>query len=401
MFSKQKKTVYLDYASFAPRDETFLRSCVLPSHLGNPSNFHSSAVLAKKYLEEARYLVAKEIHALEDEIVFTSGGTEGDTMAIIGVVDAYTGNELPHIVVSTIEHSAVLETVHYLTSKKRITVSYVPVDEKGIIDSSKIQELLRPTTVLVSCMLVNNEIGTIQPVRDIAKAIRHWKKNNENKSPYPLYHIDACQAVNYIPLDVRTLHVDLLTLNSSKVYTGTGVGALYVKRATPIVSILHGGQQERGLRPGTENVRGIFAFARALRECSRVREKEMQKYELLRQLLLKGLEWLSKKYGSNITLLSDVNSSVPAIVNVSFSSFESELLVIELDAQSIEVSSKSACNSDSEYISPVLAAMGKNISPEIGSIRFSFGRWTTVRDIKKTIRGLDLIFAKYTMMHHE
>ncbi len=395
MFFKQKKTVYLDYASLAPYDELLFRSSVLPRLCGNPSNFHASAVVAQRYLENARTLVAKEIHALPDEILFTSGGTEGDTMAICGVTEAYKGTELPHIIVSAVEHSAVLETVKYLESKKRISVSYIPVDENGVVDITEVRALLQTNTIIVSCMLVNNELGTIEPIREIAKIIRHWKKVNSIQSQYPLFHVDACQALNYLSIDVRALHVDLLTLNSSKVYAGAGVGALYVKRGTPIEPLLHGGDQERGLRPGTENIRGIHKFALAIVECSRVRDKEMQKYEALRTILINGIESVSKKHNSEILILSDTNLCVPAIVNVSFSDFESELLVIELDAQGIEVSSKSACKSDSGNISHVLTAIGKNISPEIGSIRFSFGRWTKKRDIKKTITALDTIFTKY------
>ena len=403
MFWKRTKRIYLDYASLAPRDEKLFCRLSKDSAHGNPSSFHKESVLAKNILEEARTLVADQIHALSDETVFTSGGTEGDNIAILGVLGAYTGDGIPHMIVSAVEHSAVLETVQYLETHGRITLSYVPVDEKGVVDVRELRAIIRPETILISVMLVNNEIGTIEPVAEVAKAIRHFKKTSDSQlatsdSKYPLLHVDACQAPNYLPIDVRALHPDLLTLNGSKVYAGAGVGALFVKRGTPIESIMHGGDQERGLRPGTPDVKKISEFAIALAECTRVRNTEMKKYDELRELLVTGIQSVCKKYAVEMALLSDPFVCVPAIVNISFAGFESELLVIELDAQGIAVSSKSACKSDSDEVSHVVAALGKNIPANIGSIRFSFGRWTTKKDIELTIRALDIIFKKYSAL---
>lgn len=430
MFWKRTKRIYLDYASLAPRDEKLFCRLSKDSAHGNPSSFHKEGVLAKNILEEARTLVANQIHALSDEIVFTSGGTEGDNVAILGVLQAYTGTDVPHMIVSAVEHSAVLETVKALEARGKISLSYAPVDARGVVDVRELRAMIRPETILISVMLVNNEIGTIEPIAEVAKAIRHYKKSskfealnskqnqiineqssngnpvsnleisalNLHEAKYPLLHVDACQAPNYLPIDVRALHPDLLTLNGSKIYTGAGVGALFVKRGIPIRSIMYGGDQERGLRPGTPDVKKISEFAVALVECARVREMEMKKYDALRMQLVSGIEAVCKKYNSEMTLLSDPFVCVPAIVNISFSGFESELLVIELDAQGIAVSSKSACKSDSDEVSHVVAALGKNIPANIGSIRFSFGRWTTKKDIEQTIRAIDVVFKKYSSL---
>ena len=406
MFWKRSKRIYLDYASLAPRDEKLFSKLEQSVSRGNPSSFHKEGVSAKNTLEEARTLVADQIHALSDEIVFTSGGTEGDNIAILGVLEAYTGGGVPHMIVSAVEHSAVLEVVKTLEARGKISLSYVPVDARGVVDVRELRAMIRPETIFVSVMLVNNEIGTIEPVAEVAKAIRHFKKTCDlrlvtSDSKYPLLHVDACacQAPNYLPIDVRALHPDLLTLNGSKIYTGAGVGALFVKRGTPIQSIMHGGDQERGLRPGTPDVKKISEFAVALAECARARDTEMEKYDELRTLLVSGVETVCKKYDIEMTLLSDPFVCVPAIVNVSFVGFESELLVIELDAQGIAVSSKSACKSESEDLSHVLSAMGKSASWEIpaniGSIRFSFGRWATKGDIQRTVKALGSIFLKY------
>ena len=428
MFWKRSKRIYLDYASLAPRDEKLFSKLEQSVSRGNPSSFHKEGVSAKNTLEEARTLVADQIHALSDEIVFTSGGTEGDNIAILGVLKAYTGGGVPHMIVSAVEHSAVLETIKALETRGKISLSYVPVDARGVVDVRELRAMIRPETILISVMLVNNEIGTIEPVAEVAKAIRHYRKMTRSQAPnsndtsvakaenmnswnldigdwdlheakYPLLHVDACQAPNYLPIDVRALHPDLLTLNGSKIYTGAGVGALFVKRGTPIQSIMHGGDQERGLRPGTPDVKKISEFAVALAECARARDTEMEKYDELRTLLVSGVETVCKKYDIEMTLLSDPFVCVPAIVNVSFAGFESELLVIELDAQGIAVSSKSACKSESEDLSHVLSAMGKSASWEIpaniGSIRFSFGRWATKGDIQRTVKALGSIFLKY------
>jgi cysteine desulfurase len=183
MFWKRSKRIYLDYASLAPRDEKLFRELVKDSVVGNPSSFHREGVDAKRALDTARAIVAKAICSLTDEIIFTSGGTEGDNIAILGVLEAYTGTAVPHMIVSAVEHSAVLETVKYLESRGKISLSYIPVDEHGVVDTKEFRALLRPETILVSVMHVNNEVGTIEPVAEVAKAIRHYKKMTKSQAP--------------------------------------------------------------------------------------------------------------------------------------------------------------------------------------------------------------------------
>lgn len=395
LFRKRHDRVYLDYASLAPRDERlFEHSKKLPA-MGNASAFHKEGVMARAQLEGARARVAATLSAHPDEIVFTSGGTEGDNLALLGALESWVGMSKPHVIISEIEHAAIIETVKYLESRRKCVVSYLPVDERGVIDSATLSSLLRPETVLVATMIVNNELGTIAEVRDVAKCIREYKKETGTDGHYPLLLVDACQAPSYLDIDTRSLHADLIVLNGGKVYAGAGIGALYIKRGTPIASVYRGGDQEHGLRPGTEDALRAHDFSLALAECARIRPTEVARLTHLRDAFVKGLETLSKENGRKIDVLSDPEVSVPGIVNVFFENFGSELMVIELDAKGIAVSSKSACKSDSDEISHVIAALHKNIPPAIGTVRFSFGRWTTTKDIDRTISALREIFLKY------
>ncbi len=406
MFSKKPKRIYLDYASYAPRDEKLLSANKIEV-LGNASAYHKEGVRAKAQLSVAREKVAKLMGSHTDEIVFTSGGTEGDNIALLGVITNYelqTSNEntkyvRPHIVVSAIEHSAVIETVKYLEKEGRVEISYIPVEKNGIVDVKVFKELLKENTILVALMYVNNEIGTIQPLAEISKIIRDFKKqkgaNPMKLGSYPLLFVDACQAPNYLTINVEKLHPDILVLNGAKIYAGAGAGVLFVRRGTPIQRIMHGGDQEGGLRSGTENVQAIHDLAVALEFSVNEIEKETKRLEILRQYFMSLLQKTVDECKVESILLGDIDNSVPGIVNMAFPAFSSELLVIELDAKGIAVSSKSACKSDSPEESHVIKALGLGISSESGSVRFSFGRWTTKSDIEKTIEALRKIFLKY------
>lgn len=407
---KRHKRIYLDYASYAPRDEKLFSASKKLAVSGNAGAHHKEGIVAKMYLSQAREKVSELLGCHPDEIVFTSGGTEGDNLAILGVIESYENNlknekreyKKPNIVISSIEHSAILETAKYLEKCGRAEVRYIPVGKNGIIDMEAFKGLLNESTIVVSLMYVNNEIGTIQPIQEVAKVIRDWKKAyssqltaDKSKSKYPLLLVDACQAPNYLPINVEKLHPDLLVLNGAKIYAGSGAGVLFVRRGTPIQSIVHGGNQEQGLRPGTENIKAIHDFAIALEFSVKEIEKETKRLEVLRQLFLSELQKVVDDYKVESVLLGDVDNSVPGIVNIAFPKFSSELLVIELDAKGIAVSSKSACKSDSPEESHVVKALELGLPSEMGSVRFSFGRWTTRKDIQKTIDALSKIFLKY------
>jgi len=408
---KSNKKIYLDYASSASADSA------------NPGVMHELGVKEKNKLENARKNVAEILGAHYDEIVFTSGATESNNLAIIGVLNKFfelfsemhtylpagkllcsarqsaqgisknTQKIYPHIVTTNIEHASVLEVCKHLEKIKQIEISYVPVEKNGIVDPRKIKKAIKPNTILVSVMYANNEIGTIQPISEIAKEIRHFKKNNrqdllKNRSClFPLFHTDATQAINYLPIKVEKLGVDLLSFNGAKIYGPKGVGILYVKRKTPINPIMFGGNQEFGLRPGTENVAGIIALAEALRITEKMKEKEVKRLARLCDYFIKKLQ----NFSFNFLLNGDLRNRLPNNINITIPKIPSDLLVLELSAKGIYISEKSACKSGDKAGSYVIEALGKKGE---GSLRFSLGRQTTKADIDYTIKALSEILIK-------
>ncbi len=273
--NKKPKNIYLDYAA---------------SVEANPSSIHDIGVEAKKKLENARQEVANVLSARREEIIFTSGGTESNNLAIQGVVFAWHEKNkrekiLPHIITTNIEHPSVLETFKLLEKRKLAQISIVSVQASGIVDPKKIKKEIKKNTVLVSMMYANNEIGTIQPIKEIAKEIRHYKKTitySLESRIYPIFHTDAVQATNYLDLDVDKLGVDLLTLSGSKIEESGRVGILYKRTSVPLVNVFGGGDQEGGFRPGTENLPAILKFSGALKIAQSNREKESARFTKLR-----------------------------------------------------------------------------------------------------------------------
>ncbi len=392
-FTKPNKRIYLDYASSTPIDGSVLKvlSYVQETIFGNASGVHKEGVQASILLENARTIIAKSIGAHADEIIFTGGGTESDNLAVLGVLNSFRHthpDKTAHIIVSEIEHPAIFELAQYVQICNMAEVSYAPVTEDGILDLDEFKKLLRVETIFVSVMHANNEIGTIQPIKEIAKLIRHHKKHKEEDETYrnyPYFHTDACQSFVYEKIGVEQLGVDLLTINSSKIYGPKGAGALFIKRGTKIDSILIGGSQERNLRAGTENVPLISAFNTAVEINESLKEKEGERLAELRDYFIKELEqnFEIKVHGSKTERLSNN-------INVSFIGYQSEQIVIYLDAQGVAVSEKSACKADSGEVSHVLKALyeGKADVLNYGSVRFSLGRQTTKRDLDVVIKKL-------------
>ncbi len=388
-----KPTVYLDYASATPVDPGVLR--VLFEHskniFANPSALHRPGVKAKQVLDAARQEVASAIGAHADEIVFVSGGTESDNLAILGTVAAFKKKYptvRPHIIISAIEHAAVKATSEELQSQG-IDVTVLPVTTKGMVDPKDVRKSMRPETMLVSVMLANNEIGTIEPIQEIAKEVRHARRHKEKdalvSSQYPLLHSDASQALNYIEISVEKMGVDLLTINSSKLYGPKGVGALYIKRRTPVSAIMFGGDQEYGVRPGTESVPAIAAFSKAVTIAGTLRAKETARLTKLREYATDKLS----KLPYSIRINGDTENRLPNNINITISGYQSEMLVIYLDAQGICVSAKSACKSTDPENSHVIEALGfENPDSEAGSIRISLGRQTTKKEIDYFLKSL-------------
>ncbi len=399
MFGK-KKRIYLDYAAGTPiRPEVrkILRDFDV---FGNPGTIHAEGIKAKKILEEARQKVATATFCRAKEIIFTSGATESNNTAILGSVFAWTANnsgKTPHIITTRIEHPSVIEICKHLEENKLAEVTYLEVNIDGIVDLKKLRASLRPETILVSIIFASNEIGVIQPVREIAKEIRHFKKHvlGNHEAKYPVVHTDASQAPLYEEINLETLHVDLMTMSSEKIGGPAGVGALFVKSGTRLEKILMGGSQEFDLRPGTENVAGIFGFAKALefavteRESESVRVRKIQNY---------CFDELQKNFSGKFIVNGSRENRLPNNINITFPGFDSELLVIELDAKGIAVSEKSACNTEEGGESYVIEALRKS---DTGSLRISFGRESKKSDVDKLIQSLQQIFSKYKNIHKD
>lgn len=400
MVKNRNKIIYLDHASATPVDEEVasLTSLYQKKFYSNPSSIHKSGIQAKKIMEEGRANIARLINAHPDEIIFTGSGTESVSLAILGLVGAHNGQDKPHIITSEIEHPAVIENCKMLEKTGRASVTYLSVDENGIIDPKLLQKNLRKNTLLVSIMYANNEIGTIQNIRELAKEIRHFRKNNKSTLPY--FHTDACQAMNYLETsNVEKLGIDLLSFNSSKIYGPKGIAVLYKKRNIKLRPLYFGGGQEQGLRSGTENVAQIAGFALALSKTEKIKEKESQRLLKLRDYGIKKILDLSKTSGYKITLNGNSKNRLPNNINISINDISSELLVIELDAKGIEVSSRSACKSDSPDESIVISALrraqGIRQDSTDGSLRISLGRQTKREDLDKLTSSLKTILQKY------
>jgi cysteine desulfurase len=378
--ARKSKKIYLDYAS-----------SVEP----NPSSIHAVGVVAKTELQNARRAIAHVLHARTDEIIFTSGGTESNNLAIQGLIWGFKGHTLPHLITTNIEHSSVLETFKLLTERKLATISIVPVEGNGLVDPKKIKKEINENTVLVSVGYANNEIGVVQLIKEISKIIRHYKKQAEKQKGFPLLHTDAVQAVNYLDLNVDHLGVDLLTLSGSKIEGAGRVGVLFKRKDVPLARIFGGGDQEMGLRSGTENLPEILRFANALKDVEQIKEKESSRLVALRDYFLIKLQDISRTLlDIKLVINGDMENRLPNNLNITFGNIPSDLLVIELSARGIMTSAKSACKSAEAGGSYVVKAIHPEISGDVGGVRFSFGRGTTKKDIDYTIKALSEILNK-------
>jgi len=379
------KRIYLDHNSTTPLHPEVLEA-MLPYYkeaFGNPSTIYFFGQETRKATDEAREKVANLIGASPEEIIFTSGGTEADNLALKGVAAALE-RKGKHIVTSSIEHHAVLSTLKYL-EKRGYKVSFLPVDEHGWLDPREVEEAITSQTVLISVMHANNEVGTIEPISEIGEIAR--------KAGIYL-HTDAVQTIGKIKVNVDDLKVDLLSLSAHKFYGPKGVGALYVRKGTRIHPLLHGGYQERRRRAGTENVAGIVGLGKA----AEIASKEMVQQSRRESNLRDRLEKMIKENINHCRLNGHPTRRLPNTLNVSFEFIEGESLILNLDLKGIAASTGSACTSGSLEPSHVLMAMG--VAPEIaqGSIRFSLGRDNQKEDIDYTVEKLVEIVARLREM---
>lgn len=361
--------VYLDYAATSPLDPAVLeamRPFLGPSY-GNPSSAHSLGEEARVAVEEARRKVADLIGAMPHEIFFTSGGTEANNWALLGLTIMKGRNE-GHLITTEVEHPSILEVTRFLESLG-FEVTYLSVDGKGRVDPEDVRKALRPDTVLVSVMHANNETGVLQPISEIASVTR------EAGVPF---HTDAVQTVGHLPLDVRELGVDLLSLSAHKFCGPKGIGALFVREGLDLAPLMRGGGQERGMRSGTENVPGIVGIGKASEIAMEAMREEAER---LRELKLRLYEGLRDRV-PGLHLNGDLEGSLPGILNVSIEGVPGETLVLNLDLEGIRVSTGSACHSHRIEPSHVLMAMGLGERRALEAVRFSLGRWTREDDIE-------------------
>ena len=380
-----KKKIYLDYAATTPTDPRVVEA-MLPyftDSFGNPSSIHSFGQEGKKAIEEARDKVANLIGAKSEEMIFTSGGTEADNFALKGVAFANEkkGN---HIITTAIEHHAVIETGKFL-EQREFKVTYLPVDKYGLLSPEDVKKAITDKTILISIMHANNEIGTTEPIAEIGKIA-------QEREIY--FHTDAVQTAGHLPLNVDELNVDLLSISSHKLYGPKGVGALYIRKGTRIISFIHGGEQERRRRASTENVPGIVGFGRAVEIAKEEMEKEAKRLTSLRDRLIKGIPERIKE----VRLNGHPTQRLPNNVNVSVKFVEGESMLLNLDLAGIAASTGSACSSSTLEPSHVLLAIG--LSPEIahGSLRFTLGRGTTEENINYLLEILPKIVTKLRAM---
>ena len=355
------QTIYLDHAATTPihPEVSAVYMNAMDSFFGNPSSIHSFGRTSRKLLDDSRKSIAEAINAEPNEIIFTSGGTEADNIAIFGTVAAMKdkGN---HIITTSIEHHAVLNTCKEL-EKKGYQVTYLPVDENGRIQPEQVAEALTDQTVLVTIMYGNNEVGTIQPIKEIGRIV---------KGHQAVFHTDAVQAFGIMTLDVNELQVDLLSASAHKLNGPKGVGFLYQRKGLQTIPLQFGGEQERKRRAGTENVPAIAGFAEAAKIAGKQMEANREKYDGYSGIILN----VFKEEGIDFTVNAEDADRLPHVLNISFPGTEIESLLVNLDMAGIAVSSGSACTAGSLEPSHVLSAMWGNDSPELrNSVRFSFG----------------------------
>ena len=379
------KRIYLDHAATTPTHPEVVKA-MLPYFtdvFGNPSSIYSYGQEARGSLEEAREKVASFIGADSDEVVFTSGGTEADNFALEGVAFANEsrGN---HIITSPIEHHAVTETGKFL-KQRGFEVTYLPVDGYGLVDPADVKKAITDKTVLISVMYANNEIGTMEPIAEIARIARE-------AGVY--FHTDAVQAAGHIPIDVNELGVDLLAMSAHKIYGPKGVGALYIRKGTKLISFMHGGDQERKRRASTENLAGIVGFGKAIELARQEMGEEAKRLTHLRDQLIEGL----LKRVEHSRLNGHPRMRLPNNANLSFDYVEGESMVLNLDLEGICVSTGSACSSASLEPSHVLLAIGLAHEQAHGSLRITLGKWTTEEEIGRVLEVLPRIVAKLRAM---
>lgn len=391
---KKIKSIYMDHSATAPVDKRVFLAMkpYFVDDFGNPSALYALGRRASKAINEARKSIAGLVGALPENIIFTGGGSEANNLAIFGVAKA-NSHKGKHIISIGIEHHSVLHPLREL-KKQGFDITFIPVNTRGIVSAENVAKAIRPDTILVSIMFANNETGSIQPIADIGREILKYKKNNS--ANFPLFHSDACQVGGYLNIDVEKNHLDLMTVNGSKIYGPKGVGFLYCRRGIKIEPIIFGGSQEKGKRAGTENVPGIMGLAKAFELAQTNKEKESKR---LRELCAYFWEKIQKNIEGVILNGPPIGSErLPGNLNVTFKNIEGEAMLLYLDEYGIMCSTGSACTSESLEPSHVLLAMGIKHEMAHGSLRFTLGHGNNKADIDYIIKYLPAIVEQLREM---
>lgn len=407
--------IYLDHSATTPIDPEVRKKIhpYMTDIFGNASSMHSFGQEAIKGIDWAREQLATLFGSKFKEVIFTSGATESNNLALRGLIMAFKQAKptfVPHIITSKIEHPAILETCQALVKEGLAEITYVNVDAKGIVKIDEIKAAIKDNTILVSIMYVNNEIGTIQPIRKIGDLIENANAKRRSKAEglasaktsrstkdlfnKIYFHTDAVQAVNYCTLKVESLKVDMITISGHKIYGPKGVGALYIKEGTPMKAITFGGHQEYNVRPGTYNVSAIVGLGAAVELVNNQQPTTNNQIQKIRDKLIAGL---TKKI-PDTQINGDMANRVPANANISFLGAEGESMLLMLDLEGIAVSTGSACASGSLEPSHVLRAMGIPLEDCHASIRFTLGKFTTAKEIDRVIEVLPKIVERLRKM---
>ncbi|WP_019154627.1 cysteine desulfurase family protein [Robertmurraya massiliosenegalensis] len=376
--------IYVDHAATAPMHPQVIDviTKVMAQQYGNPSSIHTFGRKARHIVDEAREQLAKSIGAHPNEIIITSGGTEADNYALIGVAQAnqQTGK---HIITTEIEHHAVLHTCQQL-EKRGFEVTYLPVDAEGRISIDDLKKALRDDTILVSIMFGNNEVGTIQPIKEIGDLLKEHQA---------LFHTDAVQAYGLVSIDVSETNIDLLSVSAHKINGPKGIGFLYVRNNVLLSPLIFGGEQERKRRAGTENVASIAGFQEAVKVAQSERDQKVKKYQQFKQIMIEDL----KTHEIDFSVNGSLENSLPHVLNLSFPGTNVEAMLVNLDLVGIAASSGSACTAGSIDPSHVLVAMFGSHSEKLrNSIRFSFGLYNTTEQIHKVASATAEIVKRLT-----
>jgi cysteine desulfurase len=377
--------VYFDNSATTKPTKEVIQSMteVLERFYGNPSSLHHLGAEAEQLLTRSKEQVAALLDVDASEIIFTSGGTESNNLAIKGVAFGYQQRG-KHIITSQVEHPSVYEVCQDLEEHFGFQVTYLPVDKNGIVSVADVKRSIREDTILVSIMQVNNELGSIQPITEIGKLLQHYPKLR--------FHVDQVQGSGKVPLNIKESHIDLLSLSGHKIHAPKGTGILFVKNGVKLYPLLHGGAQQQGIRPGTENVAGSVAFAKALRM---IKEQELDHIEHLFKLKEKVTHALLKLEHVIINSSLDRERFAPHIINASFKGLKPEILVHALEEKGIYVSTKSACSSKIEKPSRILTATGKRDVDASSSLRISFSIDNKIEEVDYFANAIQQIVPHY------